>query len=48
VAREEAPQRANREMVAILSQLDTDFSKGQVVQRRDQGMDPVGLCFDPV
>ncbi len=45
---EEAPQRANWEMVAILSQLDTGFGKGQVVLRRDQGMDPVGLCFDPV
>jgi len=29
-------------------QLDTDFGKGRVVLRRDQGMDPVGLCFDPV
>ncbi|GBQ14845.1 hypothetical protein AA21291_1975 [Swaminathania salitolerans LMG 21291] len=48
VAREEAPQRANCEMVAILSQLVTDFGKGQVVLRRDQGIDPVGLCFDPV
>jgi len=48
VAGEEAPQRANCEMVAILSQLDTDFGEGQVVLRRIHRMDPRGLCLDPV
>ncbi|RUT24169.1 hypothetical protein C0V97_07030 [Asaia sp. W19] len=48
MAGEEAPQRAGREMVAVIGQAGTDISEGQVVLRRNHRMDPPGMRLDPI
>jgi len=48
MAREEAPQRADRETVPIVGQPGADLGQRQVVVFRDQRVDPPGLRLDPV
>ncbi|GBR57923.1 hypothetical protein AA18889_1393 [Acetobacter senegalensis DSM 18889] len=48
MAREEAPQRANRKVVAVLSQSGADFGQGQIVLLGDQRMNTLCLRLNPV
>jgi len=48
VAGEEAPQRADREVVAVIGQPGTDFDQRQIVPLGNQDTDPVSLGLDTV
>jgi hypothetical protein len=45
---EETPQRANCEVMAVLSQSGADFRQGQIVLLRDQRMNTLRLRLNPV
>jgi hypothetical protein len=48
MAREEAPQRADRKMMSIIRQPGTDFGQCQIVLLGDQSVDAPCLRLDSV
>jgi hypothetical protein len=48
MTREETPQCANCEVMAVLSQSGSDFGQGQIVLLGDQRMNTLRLRLDPV
>lgn len=48
MTREETPQRANCEVMAVFSQSGADFRQGQIVLLGDQRMNTLRLRLNPV